>query len=74
MHYAYHLIVRGTGTDPIEDQAGDAIDGANDGDAGSDYETKITAANLVILGNHPRVRKTLAAILAKEKRVAARNQ
>jgi hypothetical protein len=74
VHYAYELIVRGTGTDPIEDQVGDAIDGANDGDAGSDYQTRITAANLVILGNHPRVRKTLSAILAKEKRAAARNQ
>ncbi len=35
---------------------------------GSDYETKITAANLVIVGNHPRAKKTLAGILAKEER------
>ena len=74
VHYAYHLIVRGAGTDPIEDQVGDAIDGANDGNVGTDYVTKITAANLVIQGSHPHVRKTLAAILAKEKRAAAKKR
>jgi hypothetical protein len=74
VHYAYNLIVRGTGTNPIEDQVGEAIDGANDGKTGSDYQTKITAANLVILGNHPRVQKTLAAILAKEKHARARRR
>ena len=74
VHYAYNLIVRGTGTDPVEDQVGDAIDGANDGKTGTDYQTKITAANLVILGNHPRVQKTLAGILAKEKHALARHR
>ena len=74
VHYGYELIVRGTGSDPIKDGAGVAIDGAGNGTVGSDYETKITAANLVILGNHPRVRKNLAAILAKEKRELARKR
>ena len=68
VHDTYELIVRGTGSDPIKDRAGIAIDGAGDGTVGSDYETKITAANLVIVGKHPRAKKTLAAILAKEKR------
>ena len=75
MHDTYRLIVRGTGPDPIEDRAGNAIDGAgNGGETGSDYKTKITAANLVIVGKHPRVRKTLAAILAKEKHALARHR
>ena len=68
VHDTYQLIVRGTGSNPIRDRAGVAIDGAGDGTVGSDYETKITAANLVILGNHPRARKSLAGILAKEER------
>ncbi len=71
VHYAYGLIVRGTGSDSIKDGAGVAIDGAGNGTAGSNYETKITAANLVILGKHAHVRKDLAAILAKEKRLLA---
>jgi hypothetical protein len=74
VHYAYHLIVHGTGSDAIKDEVGDAIDGANDGTAGTDYQTKITAADLVILGNHPRVKKSLAAILAKEKRALAKHR
>jgi hypothetical protein len=74
VHYTYDLIVRGTGPDPIKDGAGISIDGAGSGSVGSDYETKITAANLVIVGKHPRVRKELAAILAKEKRALAKNR
>ena len=74
VHDTYHLTVRGTGSDPIEDRAGNAIDGTGDGDPGSDYKTDLTAANLVIVGNHPRARKGLAAILAKEKRALARNR
>ena len=68
VHYTYQLIVRGTGVNPIRDRAGIAIDGAGDGTVGSDYKTKITAANLVIVGNHPRAKKTLAGILSKEER------
>ena len=68
VHHTYRLIVRGTGTNPIRDRAGIAIDGAGDGTVGSDYQTKITAANLVIVGHHPRAKKGLAAILAKDER------
>ena len=74
VHYTYNLIVRGTGSDSIKDGAGIAIDGADNGTFGSDYVTKITAANLVILGKHARVRKDLAAILADEKRSLARHR
>ena len=74
VHDTYRLIVRGTGSDSIKDGAGIAIDGAGNGTIGSDYKTKITAANLVIVGKNARVRKDLAAILAKEKRGLTRNR
>jgi hypothetical protein len=74
VHYTYDLIVRGTGPDPIKDGAGISIDGAGSGSVGSDYETTITAANLVIVGTHARARKELAAILAKEKRALTKNR
>ncbi len=74
MHYTYRLTVRGTGSDAVRGREGDAMDGAGDGKSGSDYNTTITAANLVIVGKHSWARKVLAGLLAKENRLLAKNQ
>ena len=74
VHDTYRLTVRGTGPNSIKSLAGIAIDGAGDGKAGSDYRTRIMASSLVIVGKHSRARKTLASIIAKERRSIAQNR
>jgi streptogramin lyase len=70
LHKTYDLIVRGTGSSPIRNSVGAALDGASGGKSGSDYATRVTAANLVIVGKHPGAAKALA-LAAKAKRVLA---
>ena len=48
LHKIYTLTVNGTGTQGVSDPAGNLFDGANNGRAGSDYVTTVTAANLVL--------------------------
>jgi len=78
LHQSYHLSALGTGSSGIADPAGHLLDGAKTGHSGSDYQTNVTAANMVfgsaIPGGPsrlPRLRKAVARMAAHELAVLA---
>ena len=48
LHKIYTLTVNGTGTQGVSDPSGNLLDGANNGQPGSNFVTTVTAANLVL--------------------------
>jgi hypothetical protein len=48
LHKIYTLTVIGTGTQGVSDPTGSLLDGASNGKPGSNFVTKLTAANLVL--------------------------
>jgi hypothetical protein len=48
MHRTYHVTVIGTGAGGVADVRGVLLDGAGDGQAGSDFVTTLTRSNLVL--------------------------
>jgi hypothetical protein len=73
VHQSDELTVVGTGSSGISDTSGNRLDGAGTGHAGSDYQTVVTAANLVLGDAVPggparlaKLRKAVARIGAHE--------
>jgi streptogramin lyase len=73
LHKIYMLTVKGTGQGGVTGAFGDLLDGANDGQAGSDFVTPVSAANLR-LSSVPGgpiqltiVRRKVAQILARQR-------
>ena len=48
LHKIYTLTVNGTGAQGVSDPSGNLLDGANNGQPGSNFVTTVTAANLVL--------------------------
>ena len=56
VHHPYKLIIRGTGSDGLENTDGQLLDGTSSGKPGSDFKTSLTWRDLVL---DPPLRKPL---------------
>jgi hypothetical protein len=71
LHQSYQLAVVGTSASGVTDTSGHLLDGAGSGRAGSDYQTNVTAANMVFGSAIPGGPKRLAQLRRAVARMAA---
>jgi hypothetical protein len=71
LHRSYQLTVVGTGSGGVANTAGRLLDGAGAGHPGSDYQTTVTAANMVFGRAVPGGPRRLAQLRKAVARMAA---